>query len=115
MNKDGLALDGYDVTTYFNEPLQKGKEEFSYELDGQKWLFASEENVILFKSNSANFKPQFGGYCTKAISAGIVATSNPTCYTIHNEKLYIFSADEIKTEFLANPKGLIESCEANWE
>lgn len=115
MTEDGFALGRYDVTTYFNEPLQKGKEEFSYEFKGQKWLFISEENLILFKSNAEKFVPQFGGYCTKAVGAGIAAPSDPTCFTVYNEKLYIFSAEEIKKEFLADPNGVAAACEANWE
>lgn len=63
VNEDGVAIKGYDPVAYFDEgrPV-KGKEEYSVEWNGAKWLFASEEHLELFTKDPEKFAPQYGGY-----------------------------------------------------
>jgi YHS domain-containing protein len=63
VDKDGIALKGYDPVAYFDEgrPV-KGTEEYSFEWKGAKWLFSSKEHLESFGENPEKFAPQYGGY-----------------------------------------------------
>jgi len=112
--KSGLALDGYDVVSYFKENPEKGTESYSYEWNGSEWLFSTAENRSEFIANPEKFVPQFGGYCTKAVSAGFTAPGDPNVWLVKDERLYIFSGEEVKNEFLENPHQIIEACAKEW-
>lgn len=111
----GIAIDGYDVTTYFSGNIQKGNEKFAENWQGAKWLFASKENQLVFKENPDKYLPEYGGYCTKAVSTGFTAPSDPTIYTVHEDKLYIFSNLDLKKEFEQDPISVKNACEKKWK
>jgi len=102
---DNVALDGYDVTSYFNENLKKGSSEFSMNYLGVNWNFSSKENLNLFKEEPERYMPQFGGYCSKAVSTGFAAPADPIIHTIY----------EVKENFAKNPSSIITACEKKWK
>ena len=52
----GLAIQGYDPVAYFKQSKPvKGQETISYDWNGVKWLFSSEENKEDFKANPEKF------------------------------------------------------------
>ena len=63
VDKDGIALKGYDPIAYFDEgrPV-KGTEEYSFEWNGAKWLFSTKRHLESFSENPEKFTPQYGGY-----------------------------------------------------
>jgi len=63
VDKDGIALKGYDPVAYFDEgrPV-KGTEEYSYEWNGAKWLFSTKEHLESYSENPEKLAPQYGGY-----------------------------------------------------
>ena len=67
----GLAINGYDAVAYFSvsQPVE-GSENFSYDWNGSKWLFSSQENLELFKSDTDKYVPQYGGYCAWGMKNG---------------------------------------------
>ena len=64
-----LALKGYDTTAFFEhgEP-REGKSTAETEFQGATWRFASPAEAELFLQNPNYYAPQFGGYCTRALS-----------------------------------------------
>lgn len=112
---NGLALDGYDVISYFEGSPTVGNEEFSSEWRETKWLFISEAHKNEFIQNPTKYAPQFGGYCSFAVSTGFTAPGDPTIFTISNDQLFIFSNEEVKAEFLKDPTTLIDACNAKWK
>lgn len=112
--QDGIALKGYDVTSYFSGNAIRGRSEIAVEWSGVKWYFSNEENMQAFLASPETYAPRFGGYCTKAVSTGFTAPNNPEIFAVHNNQLYIFSNEEVKAEFLRNPSEMIELCESNW-
>jgi YHS domain-containing protein len=59
----GVAIKGYDTVAYHTEGRAvMGKDEFSYEWNGAKWIFASAANRDLFAANPKRYAPQYGGY-----------------------------------------------------
>ena len=59
----GVAIKGYDPVAYFTEEKPvRGREEFSFEWKGARWLFASKEHRDLFEKDPEKYAPQYGGY-----------------------------------------------------
>ncbi len=59
----GVTIKGYDTVAYFTkEKPVKGKDKFSFEWKGAKWLFSSKEHMELFAKNPEKYAPQYGGY-----------------------------------------------------
>jgi hypothetical protein len=68
---NGLAIRGYDPVAYFTEQKPvKGSGQVHYFWIGATWLFASAVNRDQFASNPARYAPQYGGYCSYAVSKG---------------------------------------------
>jgi YHS domain-containing protein len=63
VDKDGIAIKGYDPVAYFDEgrPV-KGTEKYSFEWNGAKWFFSSKEHLESFRENPEIYAPQYGGY-----------------------------------------------------
>ncbi len=112
--KSGYALEGFDVVSYFQGNPEKGTESYSYEWNGSEWFFSTAENRSEFIANPEKYVPQFGGYCTKAVSTGFTAPGDPEVWLVKDEKLYIFSGEDVKKEFSENPRQIIEACAKEW-
>lgn len=63
VNGEGIAIKGYDPVAYFilNRPV-KGQNEYQFEWNNAKWLFANNDHLKMFKENPDKFAPQYGGY-----------------------------------------------------
>lgn len=89
--KRGVAIEGYDITEYFNNTAVKGTKEYTANHDGATFYFASAENKALFKANPEKYLPEYGGYCAYAIGAKAKKVSiDPKTFEIRNGKLYLF-------------------------
>lgn len=110
---DGKAMQGYDPIAYFiaGEP-RKGYDSIALFWNDAKWLFESEQNKFLFKNNPAYYAPQFGGYCTFAVSSGFTAEIDPEVWEIREDQLYLFSSEDVKKE-LSMP--VIRNAKENWK
>ena len=68
-----IAVGGYDTVAFFTvKRALQGKREFSVEWMGEKWLFASAENLALFKANPEKYAPQYGGHCAWCVSENCI-------------------------------------------
>ena len=95
VNKDGLALAGYDPVAYFPEggsKAQKGSKKITAKHRGVTYRFASEKNKKAFEANPEKFEPQYGGWCAWALSdgKGSKVDPSPKYFTVENGKLYLF-------------------------
>tara|TARA_B110000211_G_C14071345_1_gene550124 strand:- start:1565 stop:2035 length:471 start_codon:yes stop_codon:yes gene_type:complete len=115
INFSDVSMNGYDVVTYFSEgePIE-GNDQFSYKWKDATWLFSSLENSEAFQANPEMYAPQFGGYCSFAVSTGFTANPNPLSYSLIKGKLYLFSEEDIKTDFLADST-ILDAALANWK
>jgi hypothetical protein len=48
------------------------------------------------------------------VSTGFVAPANPEFWTIHHDKLYIFSSEDVQDEFENDPDSIIGACSKKW-
>lgn len=91
VGKSGLALQGYDVISYFLGNPQKGSSTFSYKYNGITYQFTSTKNLNLFKSSPEKFEPAYGGWCAYAMGAtGEKIEVDSKTFKIVNNKLYLF-------------------------
>lgn len=110
------AINGYDAIAYFTEnKAVPGNEAYSYNWKGADWNFSSEENKKLFSENPEKYAPQYGGYCSFAVSKGFTANTDPNTFEIIEEKLYLFDGESVKEDWKANLKENLQKCEMNWK
>jgi hypothetical protein len=108
----GIAIRGYDSVAYFiaNKPV-KGKEEFSMNYQGAKWLFSSKDNLDLFTSNPEKYAPQYGGYCAYGVAVDNLVSIEPDKFTIKNGKLYLNYDADIQSKWLKEPDKYISDAD----
>jgi YHS domain-containing protein len=111
---DGYALSGYDVVSYFQGVPKVGDSRYLVNYAGSTWIFSTAENRSLFAESPDRYMPKFGGYCAKAISTGFTAAGDPTVFYVREGKLFLFSSEEVRSEFLSDPDGFVASCESYW-
>lgn len=112
----GLALKGYDPVAFFNDnqPMH-GDSQFAHEWGGATWLFSSAENMNIFSSNPESYAPQFGGFCSFAVSKGFTADISPDAWHIESEKLYVFADKNVRDNWVAGiGDGSLEKSTTNW-
>lgn len=114
--KDGFAIGGYDVVSYFteNKPV-KGIETISVTWKDAKWLFSTKKNADLFKANPEKYAPQYGGYCAYGCSRGYKAKTDADAYTITNGKLYFNYNLKTREAWSKDIKAYVEKADQEWE
>lgn len=86
----GLTIQGYDTVAYFTtgKPA-KGDARFIATWQGGRWQFANAEHRDKFLANPDQYAPQFGAYCTMAMSRGIAVVADPLAWKIVDGRLYL--------------------------
>ena len=112
----GQALKGYDVVAYFEDAEAiPGKSEFTYEWGDTTWQFSSADNMALFEQNPEAFAPQFGGFCSFALSKGFTADISPDAWHVKDGKLYVFMDTDVQADWVAGiSDGTLDASAANW-
>src|SRR5207245_2342362 len=69
VDKNKLANGGYDLVAYFTDHAAvKGNNEFTHEINGVKYQFASAEHKTMFESNPEKYLPVCDGYCAWGVA-----------------------------------------------
>lgn len=109
------AIKGYDVVAYFTESdAVKGDAAHSHVWQGATWLFKTAANRDAFAAEPEKYAPQFGGYCSYAMSRDYIADITPTAWKIVDNKLYLNNSRAVHLWWLADQSGNIEKANANW-
>lgn len=115
-NKNGVAIDGYDVVAYFNysEP-RLGKAEYAVTLDnGVTYWFSSEETQSLFNQDPDRYLPQYGGFCAYAMAKNEKVEVDPTVWTIVDGKLYLNASKGVCKKWKKKQESCIKKADKNW-
>lgn len=117
--KNGIAIEGYDVVSYFEGKVEKGSESFISEIDGVIFCFTSEDHRMQFEKAPLQFIPQYGGFCAYAMGkSGEKVAVNPKAYLISEGKLYLFyknlASNTLKKWMDENPEKLQLQADENW-
>lgn len=109
------AVGGYDPVAYFTQgkPVE-GKREFSTKWKGAEWRFATAANLEAFKADPEKYAPQYGGYCSWAVSQGYDASADPEQWSIVDGKLYLNYNADIQKKWSADKAALIKAADKNW-
>ena len=110
-----LAVKGYDTTAYFehSEP-RKGNSAVETQFLGATWRFASRAEAELFLNNPTYYAPQFGGYCTRALSRQRTVPGSPKVWRIYQDKLYLFARPVGGEKFDENRDEMLALAAAYW-
>lgn len=92
IDKNGLAIGGYDLVAYFKSSKAiKGDPEIVSELNGTRYYFSSQENKTEFDSSPKQYLPQYDGYCALAVgTTGKKISIDPKTFKVTDGKLYLF-------------------------
>jgi len=118
--KKGFAVEGYDVTEYFNNKAVEGNSKHTYTYDGVAYKFATAANLEKFKKNPTKYLPQYGGYCAYALAKnGEKVKVNPETFEIRDGKLYLFynawGTNTLESWLKENPKELQKKADISWK
>lgn len=115
LSSTGHALGGYDTTAYFGAGVAKdGTDAVTINWKGAIWRFARQEDAVLFQANPEAYAPQFGGYCTRAMSLGKDVPGDPEVWRIYEGKLYVFFAARGGEVFDSQAEEMIARAQAHW-
>lgn len=118
--KKGVAIEGYDVVSYFDNNPIKGKDTFSTIYKDVTFKFSSQKSLDTFKLTPDKYLPKYGGYCAYAIAVkGTKVSVNPKTYEIRNGNLYLFynawGTNTLKLWQKESPKKLVDKADNNWK
>jgi len=111
----GLAIDGFDPVAYFvNGEALQGLEDFEASQGGVVWRFHNEGNRASFLAHPEIYAPQFGGYDPTDVARGVTVAGNPRFFAVVAERLFLFSREESRDAFVADPARYLLPAEARW-
>ncbi|MEL7517684.1 MAG: YHS domain-containing (seleno)protein [Pseudomonadota bacterium] len=111
-----LAVRGYDTTAYFEHgEARQGVRANEVEWKGATWRFASAAEADIFRANPDAYAPQFGGYCTRAMSLERITLGDPEVWRIRGDKLYLFARPVGGQKFDDDPDTMIALAQAHWD
>ncbi len=114
----GVALQGYDLLSYFNgKPLQ-GNKEAATTYEGVSYWFSNKENLKKFELDPSKYLPQYGGWCAYAMGLnGEQVPVDPKTYKIINGRLYLFYnafLNNTLKKWNQNEDALLQKADSNW-
>lgn len=90
-HEKGIALEGYDPVSYFQEKPIKGKKDIQETYKGITYFFSNAKNKATFNNTPEKYIPEYGGWCAYAMAySGEKVPVDPETYKIIDGKLYLF-------------------------
>ncbi len=122
LEKDKLAIQGYDPVAYFAGTPMEGNASLTHQYKGIIYRFAKEANREAFIAMPDHYEPQYGGWCAYAMLDSDKVDINPERFKIIDEKLYLFYdglwGDTLKRWNKLTKKqtetSLVEKADQNW-
>ncbi len=119
INSNNVAIEGYDLVSYFTNKAKKGKSKYTYIHKGINYYFSSTENMNTFKATPSKYLPQYGGWCAYAMGKkGEKVNMDPKNFEIRDGKLYLFYksffVNTYENWLKENPELLKEKANKNW-
>ena len=115
VDKNGLALQGYDPIAYFTDgkPV-KGSPQFTASYKGATYQFASAEHKQLFEKSPAKYEPQFGGFCGYAASINKLAPVEVEYFQVLHDRLILQHNKKAWDLWDKDIEGNLKKADATW-
>lgn len=111
----GRAIQGYDTRAYWSaDKARIGSDDFTVSWNGATWRFETQGEADQFAADPEAFVPQFGGFCTRAMSLGKVVDGDPEVWRIFEGKLYLFARPVGLKVFIRGEAEMIAKAQAHW-
>jgi len=115
IDKNGLALQGYDPVGYFTDGKSvKGSPEFTASYKGATYQFASAAHRDVFKGSPAKYEPQFGGFCGYAASINKLAPIDVEYFQVLHDRLILQHNEKAWKLWHQDVEGNLKKADANW-
>ena len=75
VNNDGIAMDGFDPVSYYNNEPLMGKAHLSFSIGDLTYHFANEENLMKFEETPGKYLTTPGGLTSQPLVGDLNATS----------------------------------------
>jgi YHS domain-containing protein len=116
--EENIALDEYDVVSYFEGKPAEGSGKFKYVYRGIIYYFSSEANLTKFKQTPERYEPAYGGWCAFAMGeSGEKVKVDPETFKIYKGRLYLFYnfwGNNTLEDWNKDELKLKESADRNW-
>ena len=93
LDKQKLAIQGYDPVAYFAEgggKAQKGSARFTATHAGVTYRFASKQNRERFLKSPSKYEPAYGGWCAYAMRVGDKVEVDAESFLVQDGRLLLF-------------------------
>ncbi|ABD89774.1 YHS domain-containing (seleno)protein [Rhodopseudomonas palustris] len=111
----GVAISGYDPVAYFTEKQAVlGRPDVEAWLAGAVWRFCNAANRAYFVERPDIYAPQFGGYDPVDVARGVAVEGNGELWLVVGQRLYLFSRQESREEFSADPARYLAEAQQRW-
>ena len=111
----GLAIDGFDPVAYFTDAeALAGRLDIEALDRGAIWRFRNEGNRAIYLAHPEVYGPRFGGYDPLDVARGTPVAGRAQLWIIHGERLYLFSREQSRDAFAAEPTRFIDGADARW-
>ena len=115
VDDQGVILGGNDALSYRKgDAPAAGDASVTSTYQTATYQFASAESKAAFDADPAHLAPAFGGYCAFAASQNRLSQSAPSIFVIQDGELLVFTNEDFRTQFMADPAGNKRKAEANW-
>lgn len=109
------ALGGYCPVAYVAmDQAMTGSPQHRSVHEGKTYLLANAEAKKMFDAAPAKYTPAYDGWCATAVAQGMKMASDPTLFTVHEGRAYLFSSPDAKKMFDADKAGTVTKANANW-
>ena len=111
----GVAIEGFDPVAYFTDAqAMRGLPDFEAAEAGAVWRFRNASNRDAFVAHPEIYGPQFGGYDPIDVARGLAIAGNPRFFVVTGERLFLFSREESRNAFAANPGKFLKDARGRW-
>jgi len=117
LDKNKLALQGYDAVSYFNGGPVEGSKDFAATFAGATYYFANAKDRDAFLASPDTYLPAYGGWCATAMALGKKVEISPENYKITDGRLFLFYKNFISnaiSDWNADEPKNTAAADTNW-
>jgi YHS domain-containing protein len=110
-----VAIGGYCPVAYIAmKQAMKGSAAHASVHKGKTYHLTNADAKKMFDAAPDTYVPAYDGWCATAVAQGTKLKSDPTLYTVHDGRAYLFSNKAAKAMFDKDPKGTVAKADAAW-